>query len=78
MTFAHVYNEMQKWRWYKWRRRRCWFGFSCFNVVGFENYRFGWNDAKAITRFKVICGHHFWYHQSRSRMRRPFREYAYY
>jgi len=45
--------------------------FNHFYAVRAESYRSRWNNAKmAITPFKVIQGHRFWY-QSKAHLRLP-------
>jgi len=52
------------------RKYRC--IFNCFYVISPQSYLIWWNyaEVRAITQFKVIQGHRFWY-QSKAHMQLP-------
>jgi len=58
------------------REKICWLLINHFYVIGHESYRIRRNNANytAITPFKVIQGHRFWY-QSKAHMRLPISDY---
>ena len=57
------------------REKICWWLINHFYVIGHESYRIRRNNAKmAITPFKVIQGHRFWY-PSKAHMRLPISDY---
>jgi len=57
--------------WLYFCRRKFWYIFNHFYAVRAESYRSRSNNAKtAITPFKVIQGHRFWY-QSKAHIRFP-------
>ena len=58
------------------RYRKYWCIFNYFCVIRSESYRIQYNYAavRAITPFKLIQGHQFWY-QSKALMRLPISDY---